>query len=75
MEPSPAAKPGRKDHTMVINVAAFAAEEVKNELVYLAGVRAETLRRCYAMPGYKELPLEDKNNVYDKTKAEVMEEL
>lgn len=31
-------------------------------------VRIATLRRCYAMEGYKDLPLKEKNKVYDREK-------
>ena len=37
-------------------------------------IRSETLKRCYDLPGYKELPLEYKNLIYDKIKLEVEKE-
>ena len=38
-------------------------------------IRTEALERCYAMDGYKDLPRDEKNKIYDKVVAEVEKEI
>ena len=38
-------------------------------------IRTEALNRCYAIEGYKDLPLEEKNKIYDKIVKEVEQEV
>ena len=40
-----------------------------------AAIREETLKRCYAMDGYKDLPLAEKNKIYDRVIVEVEKEI
>lgn len=37
-------------------------------------VRNETLRRCYAIDGYADLPRNEKNAIYDSVREQVREE-
>lgn len=60
------------DGTMVINVGAFTDRAVYETLCDMASVREETLKRCYAIEGYADLPLEEKNRIYDEVKEEVL---
>lgn len=59
---------------MIINVGAFASDEVCKDLCYLAKVRARALDICYSTAGYTELPLEERNKCYDKVRDEIMRE-
>lgn len=36
-------------------------------------IRTKALNQCYAMEGYKDLPLEEKNRIYDAVKAIIEE--
>ena len=57
---------------MVINVSAFVEDEaMKKDLNRWANIRNTTLDICYAIPGYTDLELEQKNKVYDAVKKEV----
>ena len=56
---------------MVLNVGAFADEDICVTLNKLASIRDEVLRRCYEIDGYASLPLEEKNRIYDRIKQEV----
>ena len=57
---------------MVINIAAYVEnDEIRQELIRCAAIRSEALRRCYSIPGYKELPLAEKNKIYDRIVKEV----
>ena len=52
-----------------VSVAEYAADaETRRGLLLADAVRAETLRRCYAVPGYEDLPLSEKN-APEKTRA------
>ena len=55
-----------------VSVAAFASDK-EQAAALLRGdtVRAETLRRCYAIPGYEGLPLAEKNALYDRVRFSV----
>ena len=58
-----------------VSVAEYAADaETRRGLLLADAVRAETLRRCYAVPGYEDLPLSEKNRIYDETRAAVEKE-
>ena len=37
-------------------------------------IRTITLKKCYSMEGYADLPLEEKNRIYDATRKEIEEE-
>ena len=57
----------------VVSVAAFAADDRQAAiLAHSDAVRAETLRRCYAVPGYEALPLTEKNAIYDRVRRDVV---
>lgn len=36
-------------------------------------IRTITLKKCYSMEGYEDLPLEEKNRIYDATRKEIEE--
>lgn len=36
-------------------------------------IRTAALKKCYAMEGYADLPLEEKNRIYDATVKEITE--
>ena len=38
-------------------------------------VRSKALKRCYEIPGYKDLPLEYKNLIYDKIIKDIESEV
>ena len=38
-------------------------------------LRNMTLDRCYAIPGYADLPIAQKNIIYDRTRSEIVREL
>lgn len=57
---------------MVLNVGAFVDGPIGVTLNKLAIVRGEILRRCYDIEGYEDLPLDEKNKIYDRIKQEVM---
>lgn len=38
-------------------------------------IRTMTLRKCYETEGYADLPLEEKNKVYDRTRKEIEQNL
>ena len=60
---------------MVINVGVFSKDKlVKEALIRSAEVRYEALRRCYLIPGYKDLTREEKNRTYDAIRKEVESE-
>lgn len=61
--------------TTIISVAEYAESETIAAAVRMSDtIRKRTLARCYAIPGYAELPLQEKNAQYDKIKAEVIRE-
>jgi hypothetical protein len=52
--------------TAVINVSAFVTDEnLSCVLNRGANIRRKTLNACYQIPGYEELPLNEKNAIYD----------
>lgn len=58
---------------MTISVAAYAQnDEVKRAIIESDNIRRLTLDACYAIPGYIDLALKDKNEIYDKTKAALL---
>ncbi len=61
---------------VVISVAHHADnEQIKQAILLSDKIRAATLKRCCAIPGYLELPLKEKNKVYDNIKTKVEKEL
>lgn len=60
----------------VISVAYFADNQRVMEAVLQSDeIRRRTLERCLAIPGYRELSLEEKNKIYDRIREEVCQEL
>lgn len=56
----------------VVSVAAFSADDRQAAiLAHSDAVRAETLRRCYAIPSYEYLTATEKNAVYERVRREV----
>lgn len=47
---------------------------IDSRLDYYSWLRNETLNRCHAMNGYSELPLAEKNKVYDQVKKQIEKE-
>jgi hypothetical protein len=61
---------------VVIDVAYFAeTPEIRDAMLLSSKIRAETLKRCYAMPGYENLPHDEKLKTYDSINAQVAKEL
>ena len=57
---------------MVISIAEFAATEtMKKEIQESFDVRNETLKRCCAMENYADLPLAEKNRIYDGIRKQI----
>lgn len=48
---------------------------ISEKLDLSAKIRDLTLTRCYAIPGYAEKSLDDKNKIYDAIKKDVEAEL
>ncbi len=48
---------------------------MKNENPKAVDIRVEVLKKCYSIPGYKNLPLDEKNKTYDKIKAEYISKM
>jgi len=57
---------------MVVNVGAFASEEIKTELCRLARIREQALKLAYAIPGYEEMQREQRNRIYDEIRNSLM---
>lgn len=52
--------------TAVVNVSAFVNDEnLRAVLNRSADIRRKTLNACYQIPGYEDLPLNEKNAIYD----------
>ena len=59
---------------MIISVAAYVKdEEIRRVVLKSDNIRCRTLEKCYAIPGYAELPPEEKNAVYDKVRNDIVE--
>lgn len=56
----------------VVNVAIFAEDSIREELVRLTKAREKALDLCYGRKGYEDLPLKEKNKIYDEVIKEVM---
>ena len=62
--------------TSIISVAAYVKDnEVRKVVLRSDCIRSRTLEKCYAIPGYAELPLKEKNAVYDKVRMIVEKEI
>ena len=60
----------------VISVAHFAKNpEVRAAVLQSDEIRRRTLKICLAIPGYNELPLEEKNAIYGKIRDKIRDEL
>ena len=56
--------------TVIISVAHYAKDkEVAKAVLESDRIRNKALDRCYAIPGYVDLPLEEKNKIYEKMKG------
>lgn len=61
---------------MVINIGYYSENpEIKSGLPKFALLRNMTLERCYKIKGYEELPLKEKNLVYDRIREEISREI
>lgn len=61
---------------MVINIAAFVDDPIiKNDLLFYSGLRSFTLDLCFSLPGYNDLKLKEKNNIYDMVRNEIEKSL
>ena len=61
---------------MIISVAAYVKDKEVCEFVLKSdNIRCRTLEKCYSIPGYVELPLKEKNAVYDKVRMIVEKEI
>ena len=61
---------------MIISVAAYVKDdEVRKAVLNSDNIRSRTLEKCYAIPGYTELPRKVKNAVYDKVRIIVEKEI
>ena len=61
---------------MIISVAAYVKDnEVRKFVLKSDNIRCRTLEKCYAIPGYAELPLKEKNAVYDKVRLMIEKEI
>jgi len=57
-------------NNIIISVAHFAKDEtIKNAVLRSDEIRQKTLNHCYSIVGYKSLPLNEKNKIYDSIKA------
>ena len=57
----------------VISVAYFVEDKaIRNDLLKWDAVRAETLKICLAMEGYRELPRNEKTKIYDEVRNKVL---
>lgn len=60
----------------VISIAYFAENpEVMAAILQSDEIRRRALEICLAIPGYNELPLEEKNAIYDKVRDKISNEL
>ena len=61
---------------MIISVAAYVKDdEVRKAVLNSDNIRSRTLEKCYTIPGYAELPLKEKNAMYDKIRMIVEKEI
>ena len=61
---------------MIISVAAYVKDdEIRKAVLKSDNIRSRTLGKCYAIPGYAELSMEEKNAVYDKVRMIVEKEI
>lgn len=59
--------------TMIISVAHYAKDrEVTKAVLESDSIRNKALDICYAIPGYVDLPREEKNKIYDKIRSDFM---
>ena len=60
----------------IVSVAAFLDDEDKRtELQKSFEVRAEAARRCLLIEGFRNLPLDEKNRIYDENRDQVIAEM
>lgn len=63
------------ENPSVIDVAYFAeTPEIRNAVLFSSKIRHSALMRCHAIPGYENLPTEEKNRIYDKMLEEIKKE-
>lgn len=58
----------------IIDVSSLLPEPARSEMLRYTAIRAETLRRCYAIEGFEDFPLDQKNRCYDEIRREVEQE-
>ena len=57
---------------MIISVAEYVKDnDVREGVRGSDKIRLRTLEKCYSIHGYAELPLKEKNAVYDKVRLDV----
>ena len=62
--------------TSIISVAAYVKDdEVRKVVLKSDNIRSRTIEKCYTIPGYAELSLEEKNALYDKVRMIVEKEI
>ena len=60
----------------VVSIASVTEDtELQEAIIQSDKIRSEALHRCYSMENYKDLPLNEKNKIYDKIVKEVEAEL
>ena len=60
---------------MIISVAEYVKDNRVREAVRRSdNIRRRTLEKCYSIPGYDELPLKEKNTVYDTVRLMIEKE-
>ena len=61
---------------MIISVAAYVKDDkVRKAVLKSDNIRSRTIEKCYAIPGYTELSLKEKNALYDKVRMIVEKEI
>ena len=59
----------------VVSVSSVCEGSLRDEIILSDRVRAETLKRCYAIPSYQYKPLAWKNRYYDLIHERVKKEV
>ena len=54
--------------SIIVSAAAFADGETRRGITRSDRTRQAILNKCYALPGYEALPLDEKNQLYDRMK-------
>lgn len=60
--------------TNAVNVAAFLRGDTERAILcHAAEIRRKALDACYLIPGYCDLPREERNAIYDRVKTLLIE--